>query len=509
MLENKKLLFDKVKELTKYEVYKIDNIDNINKNLALIYNNDIIRDTNLLNIFDIFVEEETDNILYLIFFSNILKKSYEDTNLSKEQFEEIFNTNSKIIQNKSRFEKKDIILNDRKKSFRIFKEFFEQSLKKNVKGYTFIPIDKRIIENKDNKYLNIYFDKNKNIKNISVKKKREFPHLEKLMKNILQEGYEKFISFLAHKIQNPTDMMPIHWVIIDEGGTGKTEILGDHILNNLFNCNSIGEEELESQYNDWLINQEFVLCEEIEGFTNEKRLKRITGAKEISVSEKYKSTIMTKNYVTIVIFSNSYKSVKISQNDRRWNVVGGGIRLTPNTKGTWEKTLFKSKEENIKFFKGFHKNLKQELQNLYAYLKGLNVKRIDVMQTLNTKLKDEVIKTNETSENLFINEFYENNLQYMVNEYYPKDLPIFYNNALHIKGTELYILSKEIYNIYVGYVKENGLRKLSKEQFFGRLKTNEKFNEIFTSNIRIKENNIANRYREIKPIYFNDYNIDN
>ena len=32
MLENKKLLFDKVKELTKYEVYKIDNIDNINKN---------------------------------------------------------------------------------------------------------------------------------------------------------------------------------------------------------------------------------------------------------------------------------------------------------------------------------------------------------------------------------------------------------------------------------------------------------------------------------------------
>jgi len=278
--------FKKIYHSFNCEFYKIE--DNNTPNNFVLYNksNNIFQtEISLINIFDILKDKHLD-IMFELFINEKIdnkklrikpKTNHDKTNIMDKISKSSHNHQVQLqikelenFKNSSDDEKKLILINNQKESFRLFKNIV-LLYKININGFEIIPNNKKIINRNGEKYLNIYrplID----IDKIEIKLDREFSHIERLLKNILNEGYEFFLKFLAWKIQHPLNTIANHWIIQDDGGTGKTEILANEILYNIFNCSIIGQDELQSPYTDYLINKTFIIAEEIEGFSNEKKV---------------------------------------------------------------------------------------------------------------------------------------------------------------------------------------------------------------------------------------------
>lgn len=472
------------------EIFKIDSVNGQN-NLILCMNDTktIIRDTSLFNIYDIIKERYLADFMKFMCSEN--KKICEMYKIDKDNLTDIALMKQCAVENQKPF-------------FGSFKNY-ALTTKKNVYGYLFLPINKRIVKINKERYFNINNPKLE-FNDLTPIEERKFPHLELLMKNILQEGYEHFLNFLAWKLQKPTELIPNHWVIQDRGGTGKTEILGEFILERLFNIAIIGQDDLNSQFNAFMSYSTIVICEEIEGYENEKKIKMLTGSKFITINEKNRPTFKIRNFNNFIIFSNSFKALKISNDDRRFNVVGGGKRLIPTSDGNWEKTLFKSKEENKKFFKEFHEQLDEELRNLYQYLIGKKVERIEVQQNISTKAKSELIEINNTSEIEFLREMLEIGIEGIAKEYWNRPYIDFLEKAIVSmpsgKHKGAWVRSKEFYQLYKFYSRDSELKTISKNNFFRRIKETQYYDKIFSDSNFISFDNQKFQALKIKSIKF-------
>lgn len=456
------------------EIFKVEDSPN-SINCFVLYDKNLNifqTDISLISLFDII----TTKYIKLVF--ELFLLSLPDSEGKSPNRKGLYNNSFKDWEKYSYIELKELIINLQKP---VFKEFKDLVLiyKQNINGFDIVPNNKLLIKRENKVYLNLYqplidFDK------IPLKTEREFPHIERLLKNILGEGYEFFLKFLAWKIQRPLDIIPNHWIIQDDGGTGKTQILGSYILSKIFNCSIIGQEELESPYTDYLKNKVFIIAEEIEGFSNEKKIKRLTGADKITIREVYKPSYTITNYNNWIILSNDIKPLKISLNDRRFNVVGGGFRLSPDSSGDWGKTLFGTKEENFKFFKGFHKDINKEIRRLIGYLKTLKLTRQELQQTLTTKHKTDLEEINSTSEHIFINEIISLGLDNFARENVKNgNITTIMNSIININKKN-YIKSNSIYNLYTDFCKCDNLKPLTKMNFFKRLPKTKYYHKIFS-----------------------------
>jgi len=196
--------------------------------------------------------------------------------------------------------------------------------------------------------------------------------------------------------------------------------------------------------------------------------------------EVYKKGFTIKNYCNWIILSNDIKPLKISLNDRRFNVVGNGLRLAPDSSGDWTKTLFGTKENNIKFFfQGYHKHIKTEINNLIGYLKGLKVNRVDLQQTLNTKHKKDLEHINLTSEHLFMKELNNFGLECFVRDYLNDGNLTKTLTSIINKGGVNWIKSNRIYSLYLEFCSGDHLKPISKSPFFKRLRKTKEYDLLF------------------------------
>lgn len=472
------------------QLYKLDSINNQNNLIFYDKNkNYIIRETNLLNVFDIVKSYDPKKFLFSAWDSVKTEKSF--------------------IQNKHELNKLDdetiklCLMNEQKPLFKWFRLQVELNVK-HVQGFTSEPSFNKIITKNNLDYFNMFTPKH-NFKDIQPTNKREFPCIEKLLKNILREGYEHFIHFLAWKVQKPSEMIPCHWIIQDDGGTGKTEILGDFILNKIFNISIIGQDELQSAFSSYIQDSEIIICEEIEGFENEKKIKHLTGSKTILINEKFKTGFKIRNFNNWIVFSNDINALKISEKDRRFNVVGGGLRLSA-INNNWDETLFKSESENKAFFSKFHKDISKEIKSLYSYLLGYPIDRLQLQQPLITQHKKDLQELNQTSEIQFIKEIHETNLNTIIEENYTKSKDRFFNEGIIKKDNTYWIKTLYLYDLYKDYTKINGLRQISKNHFIRRLKETKEYNLIFSDYKTIWDQNKTFKALELKT--YKDDNKD-
>lgn len=454
------------KLIKRFQFYKLENING--QNNWVLYDTEtekINNEISLVNICDILQDREFFEVYNLV---NPFTPIQDTTKITKEQLRELKKKLTEL-QKQVFYEIKKIVLTE----------------KINIDSLIYEPTEKKLITKNKSKF----FNTNKFICPYSTQKKEkyDFPLYEKLLKNILQEGYEKFLKQMAWKKQHPTIQIPCNWIIQDDGGTGKTEILGDYLLDKLFGYNSADQEDLETPYTPYLAGAPYLIFDEIEGYDDEKKIKRITGAKKHLIKDKYEKGYYTPNYITIIINSNELRAMRISEKDRRFNVVGGGKRLSPlnETEEEWKKTLFGSKEENEKFFKKFHETYETELDNLNAYLHNLEVNRLDIQIPLQTKQKQDLIEINYNSEQSFIIELFENGLTEMVSEYLYSGSGNFFKDHIFKTKDETHITIKGIYKLYSDYSSANKLKGLSKNNFLRRLMTYDIFNKIFEKS-RIK-----------------------
>ena len=387
-----------------------------------------------------------------------------------------------------------IILDNTEMYYKIYRDYINYKAI-IVDMVDFVATDKRFIQRDGHKILNHYV-LNTKYKSLDPDINAKFPHIEFIIRNICgsDNRYNYFIKFLAYKLQNLSDVPPCHFIVQDEGGTGKSDLLFGDILNNLFNVNIIGQEELESPFNFYMANCELVVCEEVEGYKDEKKLKKITGSKYITLNQKNKPQIKIKNNANLIIFSNDLRVMKISHNDRRWNVLGGGKRLSALSDNDWSKTAFKNLEENKKFFKGYHKNLKDELKSFYSYLTAVEVDRLDIQINMMNELKENIIDLNKNSESVFIDEIEEEGIFTFIKENVSNNYQGYINKIIITRDEGIFIKVSDFYNLYTIFCQVNKFKmQLSKRMFGVKISDNENYFNIFDDKILLKIDGIPHR----------------
>jgi len=403
---------------------------------------------------------------------------------------------------KTENEFKNFLVSFHEPIYNLFKEFMSY-YKIIVDDTNYMPIHERIYMENGRKLLNLY-KMPKGFKDLKPNSKAKFPHIERLTKNICgsEKRYIYFMNFLAYKIQNPLDVPPCHIIIQDDGGTGKSDLLLGDVLEKIFKVNPITQTELTSDFNSYMVGSSLIWCEEVEGFDDEKKLKALTGAKWISLNEKHEKNKKVKNYNNFIVASNELRVMKITEKDRRWSVIGGGKRLVPLTPDNWKETIFKDEKENEDFFKGYHKNLKTELNEIYSYLLSLKVTRNMVQIPLQNDLKNQLINMNKTSEISFVDDIFETNINHVMFETYGSNAPKFFERLIINKTGECggnWIKLSGLFEFYIQYCLTNQYtKKLSKKIFLKRLQAYKLFNEVFNEYKVIWDNDTNSSYKCLK-----------
>ena len=456
----------------------------------------IYTDYDLIKVFDYFKYKDPVKFLHFITYNDdLFINGKKPLDLSREV------ALSELIQNSSK---------EKGGYFTKFKDILFLYIK-TVHSLNFEPSNKRIINLNNKEYLNIYFQK-KLIKNIKPNIKAEFPYISKILFNVTgnnEKYYEHFKKHLAFKIQNPDKQIPTHWVIIDNGGTGKTTFLANEIMSKIFEIALITQSDLESNYTHYINKKQYVICEEIESFSNNKKLKALTGSKTITIDEKYKAQYEITNYCTFIIFSNDMKAIHIDDRDRRWNVIGGGKKLYAFD-NDWKECLFESEKENKEFFDNFNKNLHEEVKSFYSYLLALPVEQQEVFKVLDTELKRNICEMSKPSYDSFINEIINSNLTSIINTYSKQTPGDFekYNIIGKSKGDNkgYWIKATGIYNLYTKYCLETGHKPISKNNFSQRIWKHKFIHLLFTESKVISHE--GNKFQAYLIHTYKDENIE-
>jgi len=411
---------------------------------------------------------------------------------------------------------KNILVNNNKHYYELFKELVNLE-KILINDFSFKPIPNEIYIENGLTYLNLYKLKSK-FKNVVPDLLAPFPNFEFIIKNICgnQINYDYFMDFIAYKLQNPLDVPPCHIVIKDNGGTGKSDLLLGDILENIINIVPISQIDLESNYNSFMVGYSLVWCEEIEGFDDEKRLKSLTGAKFLTLNEKYEKNKKVKNHSNFIIATNEIKSIKIDVNNRRWSFIGGGKRLVPKFNNWIDETPFKDEIENISFFKNYYKDFDLEIINIYKHLIARKVTRSRIQIPLNNELKKEMININKSSEIIFIDEiielgiidFVKNNIKFNPNLFLNSFIIDRSKEKLFNKG--YWISNKDFYKLYFEFCQNNNYKfKLSNNILMKRLYNYQPFNDLFSDFQILKIDKVSVRCLKLTNYYDENSEIIN
>jgi hypothetical protein len=145
-----------------------------------------------------------------------------------------------------------------------------------------------------------------------------------------EDLYSYFMKWLAFIIQNPNEKSGIAVVGLSKDGCGKNTVsnfLAEFVFGlkkSLPNLNGI--DKLVGEKNLHLVNKRFVVCNEMASTREEFRcnfdkLKSIITDKILNVRPLYQEPYDVKQYIELMLFSNNFDSIILSQTDRRYFIL--------------------------------------------------------------------------------------------------------------------------------------------------------------------------------------------
>ncbi len=154
---------------------------------------------------------------------------------------------------------------------------------------------------------------------------KPFIDLVKYIFNAEPGAIDWFMKWLAYPLQHPGTKLQSGVLVWSQSeGVGKTFI--GEIMRGIYgdNFSRIEKEDIVGEWNDWLINKQFILGEEITGGDSrhvaDKVKNMITRATAIS-KIKYQATFQINDCANYFLTSNHEDSLHLSGKDRRWLVV--------------------------------------------------------------------------------------------------------------------------------------------------------------------------------------------
>jgi len=131
-----------------------------------------------------------------------------------------------------------------------------------------------------------------------------------------------------------------------------------------------------------------------------------------------------------------------------------------------------------------------EIKNLFAHLIALEPDKARLWTLLDTKQRKDLIEANKTSEQLFIDELLDKGFKSFISELKRYSKQDFWSSVLK-REDGVYIKTGEIYELFKAYCENNKYRHFTKNSFFQRGPSYDKYHEVFGEDIREGENKIC------------------
>lgn len=153
-----------------------------------------------------------------------------------------------------------------------------------------------------------------------------------------EEVFKFLVSWLALPLQRPGTKLASAVLMHGETqGAGKS-LHFDEIMRRIYGDYgaTVGQDQLESQYNDWRSEKLFVLFEEVlsraEKYNRSGTIKHVITGKTQRVEKKFMSGWEEANYANVVFLSNEVQPLPVDPGDRRLLVIWPKSKLPPDIK---------------------------------------------------------------------------------------------------------------------------------------------------------------------------------
>lgn len=202
----------------------------------------------------------------------------------------------------------------------MFKLWQDHSARKIVKGLEFEPSGDVKFD-----YVNLFFGLPARIETPPENCKLILDHIKRLCGGRGGE-FEWLLKWVAYPLQNLGAKMDSGVIMYGSEGPGKS-ILWEYVIGQIYGeyAITIGQAQLESQFNGWMSRKMFALCEEVvsrsERNQHKGQLKHMITGKTIQINDKNLPLREEQNHVNSVFLSNSTVPLELDVGDRRYLVL--------------------------------------------------------------------------------------------------------------------------------------------------------------------------------------------
>jgi len=232
-------------------------------------------------------------------------------------------------------------------------EFYAKDRIKCVQDIMYVPKFGEYFEFNGVEYFNTYKPKDRKFVKPHTTDicERVVKHTAKLLPTVKDQ--EVLMSFIAHQVQKPGELLL--WALVLQGvpGVGKsfyadmiTEMLGTR------NVGRVSSSMFTSEYNEFSTGKSVNCVDELRVDNGRDRYKVVNTIKPLitdtmlAVSEKYKSGRAALNTCNYFCTTNEKDAVPIDDNDRRWAVLFSCPSLVQLAKTDYFKRLFNDMRDN-------------------------------------------------------------------------------------------------------------------------------------------------------------------
>lgn len=188
------------------------------------------------------------------------------------------------------------------------------------------PAEELIFNENGIKYFNLFENTKYLVEKPNVEK--DWSTIQKVLFNLCNnngENYEWVINWLSCLYQYPMYRFTTSLIFIGEKGSGKG--MFSKVMRFIFGkcCYSANSKDLISNFNSHLFEGKLLLlANEIVDQKNKYQfsndLKEFVTEETLSVEKKFSDRYLAKNYIKLVLFSNSNQPIAIEEGDRRYAV---------------------------------------------------------------------------------------------------------------------------------------------------------------------------------------------
>lgn len=267
------------------------------------------------------------------------------------------------------------------------------------------------------------------------------------------EHYNWVVNWLAVLFQYPAYKFTTSIIFSGEKGSGKGML--SEVLRHIFkHCSySANSRDLSSNFNAQLFEGKFLLLanevvDQDKKYKFSNDLKEFVTEKQLSVERKYCDRYMAKNYVKMILFSNSRNPISIEERDRRYAVFYSSKKIDTVLNYSTRNRFF----EDIDFFRD-----QVEGFMYFLYNQVIDIELV-TKEPIMTSAKENVIIMNKTDFKSYILQIIED----YPNEWHPG------------MDGDFYFLYSRLYEIYVNKINNrevsHNIKIIPKNKFGTRLR---------------------------------------